>query len=197
MAYLRSLVYTGDPRRYALLVLVILIPGVVLGVCSSWFDRHRTLRRALGLVALAVYVRYVLHTTVFARVSGGVVSVRLVPFWSYRECLEWTDTGLRVVAPDILEQIVLNYALYLPLGYLLAFALPEAFGDGSVAGGTVCVGLVAATVSLSCEVAQLLMQSGWAEYDDVFGNTVGAVLGYLFYCMARAASSRRVLDRER
>lgn len=192
MTFIRSLAYTADPRKFALLVLIILIPGAVLAALSGWFGRHHVLRRVLGLVALAAYMRYVLRVTVLARSVDAVASIRLSPFWSYRECLEWTGEGLRVVVPDVLEQIGLNYALYLSLGYLLAFAWPEVFCDGGAAGGAMRVGLVAATVSLATEVAQLLMRTGWVEYDDVFGNTMGAMLGYLCFRAVRAVVERRV-----
>ena len=93
-------------------------------------------------------------------------------------------TSQRVQDAGLLEQIVLNYLLFVPLGCLLPFAWPERYvGDGA-ARGVARVALVAAACSLCVELAQLVLRVGLFELDDVLNNALGAVMGYVLYRLA-------------
>ena len=101
-------------------------------------------------------------------------------------------TSQRVQDAGLLEQIVLNYLLFVPLGCLLPFTWPGRYAGDGAARGAARVALVAAACSLCVELAQLVLRVGLFELDDVLGNALGAVLGYALSRTIRTEASVRV-----
>ena len=70
---------------------------------------------------------------------------------------------------------VLNVLIFLPLGaYLWMLGMPAV-------GAVLCSGLV----SVGFEVCQYALASGVSDVTDVITNTAGALIGVLFYAVAR------------
>jgi len=90
--------------------------------------------------------------------------------------LFWSYAAWALGKPGYGREILLNIALFVPLGYFLAAVL-----DGSAVKR---FGLLAAGLSLVISVAIEGMQYvdglGLAEWDDVFNNVLGPVLGLAF-----------------
>ena len=125
---------------------LIVVGGVV------WFiDGRKGITRPL----LAAYVLFILFETVIGR-KVGVGRVELVPFWSYSH-------------PELRMEIVLNYILFIPFGFLLYLCFGEKFGLRVVIAGFL--------LSVSIELIQLLFNIGLFEFDDMIGNTVGCLIG--------------------
>ena len=80
----------------------------------------------------------------------------MVPFWSYSH-------------PELRMEIVLNYLLFMPLGFLLNLCFGEKFGLRVV--------LIGLLLSVSIEIVQLVFRIGLFEFDDMIGNTVGCLIG--------------------
>ena len=93
--------------------------------------------------------------TVIGR-KPGVGRVELVPFWSY------SHTELRM-------EIVLNYILFAPLGFLLYLCFGEKLGLRVVIAGLLLSTLI--------ELIQLTFKIGVFEFDDMIGNTIGCFVG--------------------
>lgn len=104
---------------------------------------------------LAAYVFFVLMETVIGR-KVGVGRVELVPFWSY------SHTELRM-------EIVLNYILFIPFGFLLYLCFGKKYGLRVVIAGFL--------LSASIEIVQLVFRIGLFEFDDMIGNTIGCLIG--------------------
>ena len=132
----------------------------------------------LGVAMLLVYARMCVRLTLVGRRVGAGPQARLRPLWSYRPALVWEGNRLRVQNAGLLEQIALNYLLFVPLGCLLPFTWPERYVSDGAARGVARVALVAAACSLCVELAQLVLRVGLFELDDVMGNALGAALGY-------------------
>jgi glycopeptide antibiotics resistance protein len=116
--------------------------------------------------------------------------------WSYKEALSvhnGGDSGLRILITDsgLLKEIILNILLYVPFGYLLPFTWPklaqkkqEASGNRlthcfwSIPWKVVLIGILCSTVT---EVTQLVFHLGLFEYDDIFNNALGCLIGALIY----------------
>lgn len=64
---------------------------------------------------------------------------------------------------------MLNYILFVPLGFLLYVCFREKFGLRVVIAGFL--------LPASIEIAQLVFQIGLFEFDDMFGNTIGCLIG--------------------
>lgn len=107
---------------------------------------------------LAAYVVFILMETVIGRKSGSG-RMELVPFWSYSH-------------PELRMEIILNYILFIPLGFLLYLC----FGERRKYG---CVWIATAgfLLSASIESIQLVFRIGLFEFDDMIGNTIGCLIG--------------------
>ncbi len=102
------------------------------------------------------YVVFILLMTILGR-RQGEQEIILTPFLSYFNHSQYM-------------QILFNYLLFFPFGFLLRFISEKNIFS-------ICAkGLI---FSLSIELFQLLFRIGTFEFDDVFGNTIGCMLGGL------------------
>lgn len=115
-------------------------------------------------LALSIYLVFLLGGTILNREIGEEYMIEGVPFWSYLDLLsEWSI--------PMAVQILYNILVFIPWGFLL----PE----------MVCIKrkirmvlLSAFGLSFGIEVIQLVFKLGLFEFDDVFHNVLGAVIGY-------------------
>lgn len=122
-------------------------------------------------LALSIYLVLLLGGTLLNREIGDEYLIEWVPFWSYADLLkEWSES--------LAIQIIYNVLVFVPWGILIpaVFAAKRRFRF---------VVLSAASVSLLIEVLQLVFKLGLFEFDDVFHNTLGAVIGYGVWCVWR------------
>lgn len=145
----------GMPYEYIAVVVVVLIAG-----CIYLWKGHKPKEWYFCLFLLA-YFALVLGKTVIYRPVGAVEEANTYPFWSYVEGF----TKRRYV----LVQNLLNIILFLPIGFLL--------GGIFKSRRLLKVVLYGMGLSLTVEVLQLLFEKGLCEFDDIFHNTVGSVLG--------------------
>ena len=115
-------------------------------------------------LALSIYMVFLLGGTILNREIGKEYGVELVPFWSYADLLsEWSI--------PMAVQILYNILVFIPWGFLL----PEMT---RVSRKIRTVALSAFGLSFSIEVIQLVFKMGLFEFDDMFHNVLGAVIGY-------------------
>jgi len=75
-----------------------------------------------------------------------------------------------------LEDVLVNIAAYVPLGFLLARALMRALGN---ARAVLCALVLVAAVSLAMETVQMFMPTRIASNVDLVTNTIGGLIGAL------------------
>ena len=115
-------------------------------------------------LALSIYMVFLLGGTVLNREIGEEYLIEWIPFWSYYDLLsEWSK--------PMAVQILYNVLVFIPWGILL----PEIV---SAKRKLRFVVLSAVGISLVIEVTQLVFKLGLFEFDDVFHNTLGTVIGY-------------------
>lgn len=73
-----------------------------------------------------------------------------------------------------LQDVAVNVAAYLPLGFLFSMACGTRYGP---ARGAMAATLAAAVVSLAMEAAQMFLPARIASNVDLLANTLGALLG--------------------
>lgn len=112
---------------------------------------------------LAAYVVFILMETVIGR-KPGIVSYKLVPFWSYSH-------------PELRMEIILNYILFMPFGFLIYLCFGEKRKHGCVWIAIARVALIGFLLSASIEIIQLVFRIGLFEFDDMIGNTIGCLVG--------------------
>ena len=114
-------------------------------------------KKALAAVALAGYLAVLLYATLLRQVGGGPGQMNLHLFLAWREA--WNGFTLKLWL-----NVLLNIALFLPLGFLLPF-LAKLFQRWYV---TLSAGF---GVTLAIESAQYLLGRGMFDVDDLITNT--------------------------
>ena len=117
---------------------------------------------------LAAYVVFILMETIIGR-KPGVGRYELVPLWSYSH-------------PVLRMEIILNYVLFIPLGFLLYLCFGERSGMKVV--------LIGFLLSASIEIIQLVFKIGLFEFDDMIGNTIGCLIGAVIGKMVEKIKKR-------
>ncbi|WP_233905932.1 VanZ family protein [Segatella copri] len=148
------------PVEYVLISFLVLSVAIVTGMLVMKGSRAK--RFVLGAL-LAEYYFLVLCSTVICRASVMERHVELMPFWNY------PDIWNKVDYPADLIEVLLNMALFVPIGFLL----------GGIGFKTKKVLLMGICLSGIIEVSQFGFCKGLCETDDVIHNTLGAFLGYL------------------
>ena len=91
----------------------------------------------------------------------------LTPFWSHDPSLE----GYGHLHPEV----IMNVLVFIPVGVLL--------GCASDRMKWWKVLLYGASFSTLIEVLQYVTKRGYAEFDDVFHNTLGCLIGFVLYAV--------------
>lgn len=147
------------PVEYVLISFLMLSVAIVIGLLVM--KGHRA-KRFVFEVLLAEYYFLVFCSTVICRASHGDRHIELIPFWNYLDILN------RVDYPADLIEVLLNMALFVPIGLLL----------GGLGFKTKKILLSGICLSGIIEVSQFAFCKGLCETDDVMHNTLGCVIGY-------------------
>lgn len=118
------------------------------------------------------YVFVVLAATLFMRSPSEMMAGRVYPlFYAYVEA--WVTSSAASW-----RNIIFNYCMFIPFGFLLSLRW-EKLRSGKA------IFLSGLGFSLMIESLQLLTRRGMFEFDDLLGNTVGALIGYGIFCLLR------------
>lgn len=115
------------------------------------------------IVLLLEYLFILVCAMFFLRNEKQNREYNFYPFWSYEAIMERQDY--------ILPEIVMNFVVFMPVGFLMSLLLVnksflKLFGIGL-------------TISASIEFLQFIFKRGFCEIDDVVHNTVGFIIGCL------------------
>ena len=156
--YLQQL-FDGVPGDvYLLLLAVFCISAMVL----LSFRGARSGGRGVLVVLLAEYVFLLYCSTIIFR-GEAERGHNFVPFWSYLEIYHGDDLYL-------LPQNIMNVLVFVPLGLLLGAAFRSMNWWKA--------GVIGCAVSVLIEILQYVFKRGFSEFDDVFHNVLGCMIGY-------------------
>ena len=127
-------------------------------------EQERVHIRLLLSLALSIYVLSVLYLTLLNRGMYEDMHYNLELFWSYKDML-------RIPGYSYYKEIVLNILLFIPFGFLPVLLIKR------INQVKVIIPL-AFLFSLYIELCQLLFRRGLFELDDLFNNSLGALIGY-------------------
>lgn len=171
----------------------VLVFALLLPVLANGLRRHSRWFTVAKYVILGVYIAANLYETILFRPVQANYRAEWELLWSYRESLAFPDGWrslfngtVEVIRPLLLEEIILNILLYIPLGYLLPFMFEKLKPWQVVAIAFMCSALT--------EVTQLICKIGWFEFDDMLNNTFGCVIGLLIYRSVIWRRIRRIPD---
>ncbi len=125
--------------------------------------------KRLRYALFGVYIFFVLWLTLIDR-QFGECRAMLVPFWEFANVIKGVERSFYI------KQILGNLAMLMPLGFMLPIMRKVTVKQ---------VFVVALCFSCFIELVQYITGRGLMEFDDVFNNTVGAVLGYKVYDVLR------------
>lgn len=131
-----------------------------------------TRRYGIAEWLVVFYIELIYFFAVFGRRSWDCYRYKLEVGWSYQY---WMETG------DIstLEEILLNIIIFIPVGILAAYIVKR-----WKLIKPLCLGILL-TVTIEC--LQLVMRTGYFEFDDMINNVLGVgigaipVAGYYYY----------------
>ena len=123
--------------------------------------------KTLFRIVMPFYIYLVLYVTLLNR-SEGVSRFLLTPFWEYRSMLESRNYYYW------LGQICGNIIMLMPFGFMLPI-VSDRCKSGLI---TVSISFL---FSLFIEVAQYTTGRGLMEFDDLFNNTFGGLIGFMLY----------------
>ena len=147
------------PVEYVLSSFLVLSVAIVVGMLVMKGSRAK---RFVFESLLVEYYFLVLCSTVICRASSGERHIEIMPFWNYSNI--WN----RVDYPADLIEVLLNVALFVPIGLLL----------GGIGFKTKKILLSGICLSGIIEASQFAFCKGLCETDDVMHNTLGCVIGY-------------------
>lgn len=126
-------------------------------------------KRKFIIALFAIYILAVLWITLIDREFGNRRAM-LVPFWEFANVIK----GVR--RSFFIGQILGNLVMLMPLGFMLPYIRKVSLKQ---------VLMISLCFSAGIELTQFITGRGLMEFDDVFNNTVGAVLGYKVYDVMR------------
>ena len=136
----------------------------------------RVKKDIICIIVLIAYIVFIFFYAVLSRNSGVVTPLRLELFWGYNNPPE-----------HIYKDNILNIISFIPIGVLTGLIFKK--------NGLLKVMFVGLGVSLTIELSQLIWKRGVFDVDDLFNNTVGAIVGgLLVWTMLSVMEKRRVRD---
>lgn len=140
-----------------------------------WRKSRMKASAAIILPILVFYLSFVLTITIFERVASREAQYMLELFWSYKAVFAGKT--------QLIAENFWNVLLFLPIGVLTAGLLPRRREWLSI--------LLCAAGSAAIEVIQLVTHRGLFEFDDIFHNTLGAVIGVFMFMIVKTYLKRR------
>ena len=162
--------------------MIIIIVFILIWLCIAHFTleakHHKLLSKIILISIIAAYITFVLYMTLINRSMRNAIDYNLDLFWSYKDML-------RVPGNYYFKEIVLNIALFVPFGFLPSMLFKKLDSIKVIV-------LLAFIFSLFIETSQLVFKVGLFELDDLFDNTLGAVIGYgIFYSLDSLVTNKK------
>lgn len=123
---------------------------------------------AIAIPLIAFYSAFVLTITLIDRIPTKRPRYELVLFWSYK--------AIQNGRSDLISEVFWNVVLFIPLGILFSLLLSKRKWISIVLGMLLSAGI---------ELTQLILHRGLFEFDDIFHNTLGTVIGLIVFLFVR------------
>lgn len=156
------LLWIGVPEYVYWSILFTIIICLFVAIINH---KKKNVIRNCSFFILLNYTYLILCSTVFYRISDHR-GFDLKPLWSYKAILE----GQQYVLPEI----VMNIAVFVPIGYLGAILFKKNKPSQILLVGTL--------ISFTIECLQFILKKGFCEVDDIIHNVLGCQIGYIL-CM--------------
>lgn len=143
-------------------LLTILLGGAVSII---YVDGFRKGCEKIGKLMLSLYIYLIYCSTVIYRQQERLSGSNFQLFWSYQAIKEGRE--------DLIYENIMNVLVFLPVGILLCSTFSKIKWWQVI--------LIGLSISVSIEALQYVFKKGYSEFDDVFHNVLGCILGFFFY----------------
>lgn len=141
-------------------------------------DRKPWKRKALQLAVIIYGICY-LYIVIIYRLPQSETVLILTPFNSYAKAFKFKGDFL---SNYVIRAIILNIFLFIPLGMIVSSLFN---------GKVVLPFLIGVAIAIVTEITQYVAHLGWAEFDDVFNNSLGMLIGIWIYRALKLMLSKR------
>lgn len=164
--------------QYKYLLLFIAVFVLLYIFFMHWLNVRflNKLRQPAALISLAVELAAIASFTLLFREAGAYHTYELELFWSYRLWIFGKNIALGM-------EILNNMLLFFPLGFVLTDTLKKC--------PFWAVLLVSGTISCAIEFSQFYFKIGLFEFDDIFNNVLGALMGWCVFHILRSLRRRK------
>ena len=156
----------GNSNFVLLALLLLLSCFVLFTILYNFIRDFRELNEGM-LVLFILYVLMVSYITIFSRSEGHSRAI-LLRMDSFQE-------AIRNKSLEPLNHVMLNAAMFIPIGILFPLINPERLGH------ILYVGPLGLTMSTLIEATQMFFQIGQCDAEDIVANTAGAVIGVILF----------------
>lgn len=118
------------------------------------------------------YLVMFLWLTLFCRRAYDDYHYQFEFLWEWRLAFGFENGKLILQDPGWAKEIFDNFMLFVPMGIFLS----ELIQDGRALWWRILI--ICAGFSSMIELTQLFFRLGLFEYDDIFGNTIGGMIGF-------------------
>ena len=136
-------------------------------------EKMQSKKKKIGLLFLMTYILFLLFLAVLSRDSGTSNTIKSELFWGFNNPPE-----------HIFRDNLLNIISFIPIGFLTGIISPKLRMLNAL--------LVGLLVSLVIECSQLTLKRGVFDVDDLFNNSVGALIGGAIVWFTTIGSRLRV-----
>ena len=171
--------------RMTLMMLLILMSMIGFLVLLYSFLKDFDKLKKLPLLLFILYMLTVSYVCIFSR-KEGFQTVILLEFDSVKQAIQTQSF-------EPLEHLLLNIALFVPIGFLFPAIYPEKLNKISL---VFSLGLM---LTVLIETVQMMLRLGQCDLEDLAANTIGAILGilcYRLYLRLNIHESETAKDRE-
>ena len=132
-------------------------PALLLIIIGILFVISACMGKEGNKKLLCLYLAGIVYITILSRSGDGKRAI-MTPFWSYRYFM--TDVYFR-------RMILNNIFLFIPLGMILVRIRPRW-----------TTALMPVFISAVIELFQYISGHGFCEFDDIFSNSLGGLIGF-------------------
>lgn len=160
------------PLFWYISIVIVFIVSVVM-IRKRLATQKMSIVEIISRTVFPVYILFILTFTIFIRRTHPFAYYEFVPFWSYIEIIK----NKRI---DLVIDNLCNVVMFIPYGFLLMCqrsksGVKTTFERFKFAIKTCLL------FSFSIEIIQLISKHGCFEFDDVFHNLIGVLIGSLIY----------------
>ena len=134
--------------------------------------------KMISAILLTVYLALLIGGMMFNRTPQEDYQLELIPVWSYIRLFREKNLNL-------LRQMISNVLVFIPWPILFATVFPCMRKFWRAIGS-------AFLFSVSVEITQLVLRIGLFEFDDMFHNVLGAMIGYYIWVFCRKHKQKGV-----